>query len=84
MSDKDSRKREKRIERGKVIDCHCQAAETSYRHRQNKRSRGTQTMKQERDKSRQMYRRKRHEEIMRESVKKPARCTDKLLQDQDR
>ena len=41
-------------------------------------------MKQESDKSRQMYRRKRHKEIMRESVKKPARYTDKLLQDQDR
>ena len=77
MSDKDSRKREKRIERGRGTDCHCQAAETGYRQRQNKRSRGIQTMKQESDRSRQIYRRKRPEEIMRGSVKKPARYTDK-------
>ena len=77
MSDKDSRKRGKRIERGRGTDCDCQAAETGYRQRQNKRNRGIQALKQESDRSRQMYIRKRHEEIMRESVKTPARYTDK-------
>ena len=77
MSDKDSRKRGKRIERGRGTDCNCQAAETGYRQRQKKRNRGIHTLKQESDRSRQMYRTKRHEEIMRESVKKPVRYTDK-------
>ena len=36
-------------------------------------------MKQESDRSRQMYRRKRHEEIVKKSVKKPARYSRQVV-----